>query len=590
MALPSQGTLTTELIAAEIGAPTGAGVNRKFAGGSNPTTDSLIYYYRPGNINTTGVDQSAPFSPSDFYGQEALYKCTSFTAGGSTGTATVIVYPGITTNISVSANTTNYYCARVNYNGGAAVSNVSGLTVNTGSNCNGNIAAGNSAASPFVDYGTFGVRLYSSYNLDGSGTSTNWICNDAGGSYAGTFWANPNNNTSDGRLNQASLWSGSQGYVGTGSLSFAVNAVTTKDYYVGIAADNYCSIYLDNVLKVAQTANINDTNNFKYWHIYPINITAGIHTLLIRGINNAGPGANPGSMAVEIYDNTSTQISASIAAAPNGSSTPSGLTILYSSKNYRGAGVIGAAYNNISVQCPVTTTTTTSTTTTTTTVDPYDYYSAIVYSCDTCAPLTNPPYPSNSTIVKVLRPFTPNFNAAYNSSTVGQSNVFFDLIASTSGPATIIINPTEYTQCYAVCGRTTTTTTTSTTTTTTTAAPTTSTTTTTTTTEAPSGYTIDYDFQQSAQSGEFTITVNGSVPVSVTSNSSGQITVPENAAIGVSVSAGAQSPLIAQASLIIYDAGTEIYNNVQEGYPFASNLYNYTATGNGTISALAYEY
>jgi hypothetical protein len=76
----------------------------------------------------------------------------------------------------------------------------------------------------------------------------------------------------------------------------------------------------------------------------------------------------------------------------------------------------------------------------------------------------------------------------------------------------------------------------------------------------------------------------------VTSNSSGQLIVPENAAIGVSVSAGAQSPLIAQAGLIIYDAGTKIYDNVQEGIPFASNLHNYTATGNGTISANAYEY
>lgn len=588
MALPSQGTLTTELIAAEIGAPTGAGVNRKFAGGSNPTTDSLIYYYRPGNINTTGVDQSAPFSPSDFYGQEALYKCTSFTAGGSTGTATVIVYPGITTNISVSANATNYYCARVNYNGGAAVSNVSGLTVNTGSNCNGNIVAGNSAASPYNDYGTFGVRLYSSYNLDGSGTSTNWLCNDAGGSYAGTFWANPDNNTTNGRLNQASLWSGSQGYVGTGSLSFAVNATTTKDYYVGIAADNYCSIYLDNVLKVAQTADINDANNFKYWHIYPINITAGIHTLLIRGINNVGSGANPGSMAVEIYDNTSTQISASITAAPNGSSTPSGLTILYSSKNYRGAGVIGAAYNNISVQCPVTTTTTTSTTTTTTTADPYDYYSATVYSCDTCAPLTNPPYPSNSTTVKVLRPFTPNFSAAYNSSTAGQSNFFFDLVASTSGPATIIINPTEYTTCYGVCGRTTTTTTTSTTTTTTTAAPTTSTTTTTTTT---AGYTIDWSFTQGASSGDFSINVDSVQVVYATSNNSGQITVAPGASIITGVSAGAQSPLIAEASLVVNDNGTTLYNNSSQGYPFAGESYGaYPATGNGAIYASSYEF
>jgi hypothetical protein len=76
----------------------------------------------------------------------------------------------------------------------------------------------------------------------------------------------------------------------------------------------------------------------------------------------------------------------------------------------------------------------------------------------------------------------------------------------------------------------------------------------------------------------------------VTSNSSGQITVPENASIFTSVGAGASSSLIAQASLIIYNAETEIYNDVAEGTPFAGLSHNYTATGNGSISALAYEY
>jgi hypothetical protein len=109
-------------------------------------------------------------------------------------------------------------------------------------------------------------------------------------------------------------------------------------------------------------------------------------------------------------------------------------------------------------------------------------------------------------------------------------------------------------------------------------------------TEAPSGYTIDYDFSKNAQSGDFSITVNGISVVSVTSVSSGQITVPENANIFTSVGAGASSQLIASVSLIIYNAGTEIYNDVAEGTPFAGDSYNYTATGNGTISASSSEY
>jgi hypothetical protein len=124
---------------------------------------------------------------------------------------------------------------------------------------------------------------------------------------------------------------------------------------------------------------------------------------------------------------------------------------------------------------PTTTTTTTAapTTTTTTTADPYDYYEAQILSCATCQPVTVPPFASQFTTVKVLRPFTANLNAAYNSNTPSAAGLFFDLVGATTGPATIIINSTEYTTCNAVCGITTTTTTTAvpTTTTTTTATP-----------------------------------------------------------------------------------------------------------------------
>jgi hypothetical protein len=109
-------------------------------------------------------------------------------------------------------------------------------------------------------------------------------------------------------------------------------------------------------------------------------------------------------------------------------------------------------------------------------------------------------------------------------------------------------------------------------------------------TPEPTGYTIDYDFQQGAQSGEFTITVGGIVVVNTTITNSGQITVVPGASINTSVGAGAQSPLTAQADLLINDNGTQIYNNSQQGYPFAGNNHTYTATGNGTISATAYEF
>jgi hypothetical protein len=57
------------------------------------------------------------------------------------------------------------------------------------------------------------------------------------------------------------------------------------------------------------------------------------------------------------------------------------------------------------------------------------------------------------------------------------------------------------------------------------------------------------------------------------------------------VSAGAQSFLIAEAGLAVNDNGTTLYNNSTQGYPFAYESYGaYPATGNGSISATAYEF
>jgi hypothetical protein len=345
MALPSQGTLWSDLIADELGYP--LATVHKLAGSTTPTTDSLIYIYRPGNVATSGVDQTSPFNYSDFYGQEARYKCTSYTAAGSVGTATIVMYPGVLTNISVPANTTNRYCTRINYNDVPAVTSVSGLTYVTGSSCNGAVSSSNSTSSAYTTYGNSGVKLYSSFSINGSGTSTNWLTSTGGGTYTGSFWANPSSTLTDGRLNQTGIWSSSLYYVGTGSLSFGISVPTSKTYYVGIGCDNYAAVYLDGVLKVAQTVDITSSANYNYWHIYPISMSVGNHLVKIQGINISGSGANPGSFGVEVYNNTATEISASIAAAPMGSTTPAGLNILYSSKNYKGSGVIGAAFNSI---------------------------------------------------------------------------------------------------------------------------------------------------------------------------------------------------------------------------------------------------
>jgi hypothetical protein len=104
------------------------------------------------------------------------------------------------------------------------------------------------------------------------------------------------------------------------------------------------------------------------------------------------------------------------------------------------------------------------------------------------------------------------------------------------------------------------------------------------------GYSIGWQFSKQAQSGDFSISVNSVVVVSVTSSSSGNIEVPINASIATSVGAGASSQQNAQAALFIIDNGTTIYNEDTIGSPFAGESYSYTASGDGSIDATASEF
>ena len=249
---------------------------------------------------------------------------------------------------------------------------------------------------------------------------------------------------------------------------------------------------------------------------------------------------------------------------------------------------------DLGLSCDTTTTTTTAapatTTTTTTTTAAPTCFNATVTS-------TDPTY--GATINATLCDDTPYYDPGFfgsvtlcvKSISVAGGNYTNGGECTMSTTTTTTAAPATTTTTTTAAPATTTTTTTeappSETTTTTTEAPAT---TTTTTTEAPSTYTIDWDFQQSAQSGDFSITVNGVAAVSVTSNNSGQITVPPNATISTSVGAGAQSMLIAQADLIVINDGDNLYNHSTQGYPFAGETYTFTAVGNGTISAIAYEF
>jgi hypothetical protein len=105
-------------------------------------------------------------------------------------------------------------------------------------------------------------------------------------------------------------------------------------------------------------------------------------------------------------------------------------------------------------------------------------------------------------------------------------------------------------------------------------------------------YQISWTFSQQASSGTFTIDVNGSQVVYTTSGNGGYFLIDPGDYVEVSISANAQSSLIAEASLYVYDSvGGVLYNNASTGYPTVTETYGpYYPSGSGNIDAQSYEY
>lgn len=189
-------------------------------------------------------------------------------------------------------------------------------------------------------YGVNGIRLYDpGYTTNLVGTYISWDCAAVGGSYLGTFWTNPYQNTTDGRLNSTGFWSAQSLYaIGKATLEFNIVAPSNGTYHIGIGSDNYSSVYVDDVLVVTEVNDKYNHDNFKYWEIFPITLTSGTHKIKIEGVNNYdnpdNPSSMPGLVGIEVYNNTKTELSQSIASSPLGSSVPAGVNMLYSSKDY----------------------------------------------------------------------------------------------------------------------------------------------------------------------------------------------------------------------------------------------------------------
>lgn len=168
----------------------------------------------------------------------------------------------------------------------------------------------------------------------------------------------PPTTNNNGPQNRSALWSCEDpNFVGTLGFVVPIDVPESKIYYVAISADNEFSLGVDGITLLNTT---NDNTywadggaKFRYWHIYPINLSEGIHYISISG-TNAG---SVGMFAAEIYNNTLSELQAASlepsfiadrAAYPLTSNVYSNLDLIFSTRCARANGTFSVG----NASCP----------------------------------------------------------------------------------------------------------------------------------------------------------------------------------------------------------------------------------------------
>ena len=158
----------------------------------------------------------------------------------------------------------------------------------------------NTINAPNTSFSTKGSLFYNiNFNIDGTG-----IVEDI--SQLGDIWANLGGTIFEGPLNRTSIWGSTGGLFPTnvwlGKTFCVTNLSGPKIYWVGIASNGAFRIALDGVDVVntlSGLANYDNTDNlYTYWHVYPILIGIGSHTLELFGLNKTGNGG----FGFEVYN------------------------------------------------------------------------------------------------------------------------------------------------------------------------------------------------------------------------------------------------------------------------------------------------
>jgi len=131
-----------------------------------------------------------------------------------------------------------------------------------------------------------------------------------------TVFGNTALNMTDGRLNAIGIWATGYPFDQWLNVEFCITIDVTRTYIFAIAGDNQIKAGITSTTFNGGVTNLNLVNlwgsasptgsptgagypnSFKIWHMFPITLPAGVHTLQLSGMDFGTPGA----FGAEIYD------------------------------------------------------------------------------------------------------------------------------------------------------------------------------------------------------------------------------------------------------------------------------------------------
>ena len=160
------------------------------------------------------------------------------------------------------------------------------------------------------------AKSYENYSVNGSilfnpGYNSNGTTSNGYQILSTPFWKNVGYTNTDGPMNRCALWATTFASNQDVGFTHCITVEEEKTYYIGIGCDNYAIIRVDgNTIIHQDVAALNaqfgagTSVTFKFWFIYPVQLSAGFHVIELIGHNNESIAA----LGAEIYDATKDEI------------------------------------------------------------------------------------------------------------------------------------------------------------------------------------------------------------------------------------------------------------------------------------------